>query len=127
MMKKILSLVQTIIGAIVLLAILVMIVYFPVETFINSHYATAKECTVQSVKTVKSGSGRRVASSKMSIYVDTSDCGTIRVAKDSDGNQDIQKLANLIEQKVGKKLTFMIGPIQWDPNNRSAESIILPE
>ena len=91
--EKISNSVQIIIGAIVLLAILVMIVYFPVETFVNSHYATAKECTVQSVEMVKSGSGRKVASSKMSVYVDTSDCGTIRVTKDSDGNQDIQKLS----------------------------------
>ena len=126
-MKKISNSVQIIIGAIVLLAILVMIVYFPVETFVNSHYATAKECTVQSVEMVKSGSGRKVASRKMSVYVDTSDCGTIRVTKDSDGNQDIQKIAKVIEQKDGNKLTFMIGPLQWDPNNRSAESVILPK
>lgn len=106
--------------------VLFMLLYFtPVRAYLNAHNTHPKECTIQSVKTVKSGSGRKVASGKNYVRVETSDCGSIAVKKDTHDNWDAQAIADSLSQKVGQKVTFMVGPMAWNFGSTDATSVKL--
>ena len=104
-----------------------MFMLYPALRYVNSHYAEPRECTVESARFSRGGTGTKVASSKNAIAVETTECGLIITPKVVGGTDDLLKNIDLVNQYQGQKLVFMIGPLSWNPGNTRAEYVIIPE
>lgn len=103
-----------------------MFMLYPALRYVNSHYAEPRECTVESARFSRGGTGTKVASSKNAIAVETTECGLIITPKVVGGTDDLSKNIDLVNQYQGQKLVFMIGPLSWNPGNTAAEYVIIP-
>ncbi|MFW0183455.1 hypothetical protein ACN082_08105 [Rothia sp. CCM 9417] len=103
------------------------ILFTPFMNYMNSKYSEPRECTVESARFSRGGTGTKVASSKNAIAVETTECGLIITPKVVGGTDDLLKNIDLVNQYQGQKLVFMIGPLSWNPGNTAAEFVIIPE
>ena len=123
------SILSTKAGGYAFLALLALpfILFSPIVTYMNHHYAKPNECTIKSAEFSKGGTGSKVGSSKNSIAIETAECGLLVTHKVEGSQKSITENVDLINSYKGQKLTFMIGPAAWNPGHTAAESVILPK
>lgn len=125
-MKKFIS---TKTGGIIFLTILALpfLLYSPVVDYVNSRYAEPRECTLESARFSKGGTSSRVGSSKNKVAIETAECGTVVVTGIKGSEDSLLEDIDTLNSYQGEKLTFMFGPLSWNPGNRVAESVTLPD